>query len=399
MKKVIYVFFVCTILIGITVFFYLNIEKANNITGIVYGIYDKYFGEEVEPYTEEYIINDLVEINDSFYYNKLTDNQKIIYTCIANGVKDLNIDINLKGYEYENDTILSQDVEEALYKFLLDHPEVFYINEKYTICTNTSILGNRINLKFEYMVSSKEELNNKISEIDKEIDIIFSNINENMSDFEKELILHDYVANNTEYYSYENLEDIPRECHNIYGTLIDKKAVCDGFAKTMKLLLDKNNIENIIVTGSLKKESHAWNMIKLNNEWYNLDLTSNKSIKTEEKDYTIHSYFNITDDLIYKTHKFDEKDILPIAANEEQNYYLKKGKIINEDENFSEKFTKLIQENKGEIFEFRCDINNVPDKISNALSYKNYNSGYVDKKSSKFSYYNVLNSYVLLKLY
>ena len=156
----------------------------------------------------------------------------------------------------------------------------------------------------------------------------------------------------------------------------------------------------IVVTGKLKKESHAWNMVKLDDNWYNLDTTSDKSVKTSDKNYVIHSYFNINNDLILNTHSFDNKEILPFADSMDKNYYILNNKVISKTEIFNDKFTEILNNNDNqELLEFSTDEIGVPEKIAKSLSYKNYDSGYVDKNSSKFSYYNVLNTYILLKLY
>ena len=362
-------------------------------------MYDEKFGENLPEYNAEFVINNLVEKSDTYYYNTLTENQKRIYTAVANAVKNLNTNFELIDYEYIDTETASKDIELAVYRFLLDHPEVYYLNDKYTISTNTNVFTTKVLLNFEYLVNSTEELSTKNNEINKSIENILLNVKNTENKFNTELLIHDYIAKNTKYYEYENMKDIPINCHNIYGVLIDNSSVCDGFAKTMKLLLNKCGIESIVVTGKLKNEPHAWDLVKIEDNWYNLDLTSNKSIKTANKTYVIHSYFNITDEAILKTHTFDNKEILPSATIKDKNYYIVKNKTINTGENFKNKFAQIMKSSKNdELLEFASDMIGVPDLIAKELSYRHYNSEYVDKKSSKFSYYNVLDTYILLKL-
>lgn len=399
MKKVIYVFVVCVILITTTYYCYIHPDFANNITKKIYNIYEENFGEKLPEYTSDFVINSLVNNSDMYYYNTLTDNQKNIYISIANAVKNLDTSFELLDYEYTDEKTASKDIEIVVYRFLLDHPEVFYTSDKYMISTTTNIFGTKINLLFEYLVSSQEELNTKINEINDSVDKILLNLTDKNNKFLTELSIHDYIAKNTKYYEYENIEDIPVNCHNIYGTLVENSAVCDGFAKSMKIMLNRCGIESIVVTGDLKNESHAWNLVKIDDDWYNLDLTSNKSIKIDDNSYVIHSYFNITDDLITNTHTFDNKEILPSCNVTNNNYYVIKNKVISSNEIFQNKFAEVLNNSKNdELLEFSTDVINVPDKISEELSYRHFNSEYVDKNSSMFSYYNVLNTYILLKL-
>lgn len=399
MKKIIYVFVICAILISITYYCYTHPDFTKDIVKKGYEIYEEKFGEKLPEYSSDFIINNLVEQSDTYYYNTLTDNQKKIYVSVANAVKNLNTSFELISYEYIDEVTASEDIEVAVYKFLLDHPEVFYLRDKYTISTNTNVFGTKISLVFEYLVNSQDELNTKIKDINVSIDKILANVTDKNNEFNIELIIHDYIAKNVKYYEYEHIEDIPINCHNIYGTLVENSAVCDGFAKSMKLILNKCGIETIVVTGNLKNESHAWNLVKIDNNWYNLDLTSNKAIKDGNTSYVIHSYFNITDELITDSHTFDNKKILPESISTEMNYYVIKNKMISESENFSNKFAEIINNSKNdELLEFSTNVASVPDKISQELSYRYYNSEYVDKNSSRFSYYNVLNTYILLKL-
>jgi len=73
---------------------------------------------------------------------------------------------------------------------------------------------------------------------DKAKDIISSVTNSSMSDLEKELAIHGYVVKNTAY-DFDNYinERVPDDSYTAYGTLINGKAVCQGYADTMKLLL------------------------------------------------------------------------------------------------------------------------------------------------------------------
>lgn len=399
MKKVIYVFIVCFILISITYYCYVRPDFINNMLKKIYSIYEEKFGEKLLEYNSDFIINSLVEKSDTYYYNTLTENQKKVYISVANAVKSLNTNFQLIDYEYIDENTLNKDIEISMYRFLLDHPEVFYTNDKYLISTKTNIFGTKVNLTFEYLVNSKVELENKINEINYSVENIISNIKDKNDQFSTELIIHDYIAKTARYYEYENIEDIPDSCHNIYGTLVKSSAVCDGFAKSMKLILNKCDIESIVVTGNLKNESHAWNLVKIDNNWYNLDLTSDKSIKSINNSYVIHSYFNITDEVIASTHVFDDKDILPKCSSNEKNYYIVKNKFINNSDLFKNKFAEVVNNSKTEeLLEFSSNAINVPDKISEELSYRYYNSEYVDRNSSRFSYYNVLNTYILLKL-
>ena len=86
------------------------------------------------------------------------------------------------------------------------------------------------------------------------------------SDYEKILSAYDYLCGRADY----NNQSDSYEAHSAYGALVSGKAVCEGYAKAYKLLLDKMGIPNYIVINS----THAWNVVMYNGEWYFVDVTN-----------------------------------------------------------------------------------------------------------------------------
>ena len=74
-------------------------------------------------------------------------------------------------------------------------------------------------------------------------------------------MVHDYLVDNINYDTSLSNQNI----YNIYGALINRKCVCEGYARAFKYLLDELNIPcvMVIVTGTNSQgetENHAWNM-------------------------------------------------------------------------------------------------------------------------------------------
>ena len=94
-------------------------------------------------------------------------------------------------------------------------------------------------------------------------------------------MVHDYIINNVDYdttLSYQNI-------YNIYGTLVNKKAVCAGYAKTFKYLMDSLEIPCISVIGKAtnsegRTENHEWNYVQINQKWYAIDTTWDDPVST-----------------------------------------------------------------------------------------------------------------------
>ena len=95
----------------------------------------------------------------------------------------------------------------------------------------------------------------------------------NKSDYEKVLGIYDYITHNVTY-DYENLED---ESYNLkysaYAALVNKTAVCQGYANLFYRLALELGVDSRIITGIGNGGGHAWNIVKLDGRYYNLDAT------------------------------------------------------------------------------------------------------------------------------
>lgn len=98
-----------------------------------------------------------------------------------------------------------------------------------------------------------------------------SGIDSSMSDMEKAIVLHDYLAINCRYDTQYNTESANANCYSAYGVLVDQTAVCQGYALAYKYLLNQVGVECLIVTST--ELNHAWNMVKLDGEYYQVDVT------------------------------------------------------------------------------------------------------------------------------
>ena len=132
-------------------------------------------------------------------------------------------------------------------------------------------------VRYHVPVNFSEEYENR------DIDKVLENITEikdeivrnaEGSDYQRVKYVHDWLTDNIQYDETYNLSNT----RNIYGALIEKKVVCEGYAKTFKLLMDELNIPCILISGTAinsngEKENHMWNYIELNGVWYSMDIT------------------------------------------------------------------------------------------------------------------------------
>lgn len=93
------------------------------------------------------------------------------------------------------------------------------------------------------------------------------------SDLDKITAVYDYICDNVTY-DFENLEDETYLLkHSAYSAFIDKTAVCQGYALMFYRLMLELGVDCRIITGTSFDTPHAWNIVKLDGRYYNLDST------------------------------------------------------------------------------------------------------------------------------
>lgn len=142
--------------------------------------------------------------------------------------------------------------------------------------------------------------------------IIEEHIEQSMSDYDKIKSIHDYIIVNT-VYDTENFKNnsIPDINYTAKGVFEKGIAVCRGYAEAFQMLMDELNIECQIITGYAEDTTHAWNVVKLDGQWYHIDTTFDDPIdesgESIENPYSNlrYDYFLVNDEQILIDHTID----------------------------------------------------------------------------------------------
>ena len=139
--------------------------------------------------------------------------------------------------------------------------------------------------------------------VDKKIDeIIKKNIKSSMPDWEKAKVIHDYLVLNCEYdKKADPMKD--NDPWTAKGALINKKAVCEGYATAYQACMEALNIPCKYVIGRANGIGHAWNIIKVSGKWYHVDVTFDDPVP-DQKGRVTWKYFCISDRIMEKDHKW-----------------------------------------------------------------------------------------------
>lgn len=246
-----------------------NIENSENDVNYDNIVVNKYFYNQLESYSKT--------IYKAFESNK--ENMKEGTYKINLGTSFSNILSKQNGQEE-----LGKYYQSAIEAYTYDNPDAFYLspnkmylnietttkgqNKTYNVYINNGEEANYLNEEF----SNKQDINLALEKIEAIRKQIIHNKTGN--DYEDIKMVHDYLVENIEYDT--SLQE--KNIYNIYGALINGKCVCEGYARAFKYLLDGLGIESTMVIGkginsSGQSENHAWNYVKLENNWYAVDCT------------------------------------------------------------------------------------------------------------------------------
>jgi hypothetical protein len=167
--------------------------------------------------------------------------------------------------------------------------------------------SNTYKLSVTYMsdASMEQKTTKAVEKVEQELQI-----DKNASAFEKILIIYDYLAENISY-DHKDTSNLP---HTAYDAIVNGKAVCQGYATLFYRLLLDYGVDNRIIVST----THAWNLVGINGEYYECDLTWDSEGVQEGRSY---EYFLRSDlswektDHVWRTQVLD-KEVSKLARAE-----------------------------------------------------------------------------------
>lgn len=131
----------------------------------------------------------------------------------------------------------------------------------------TARIGNLYEADIEYRTTKEQE-----NYIDSELAKITNNlIDSRMSQIEKVQAVNEYLV---KVFAYDDTY----KSDNVYTALTTGKTICQGYAMAAYKMFKILGIECRIINGEKSGVSHAWNLVKLESNWYHLDITNNDNI-------------------------------------------------------------------------------------------------------------------------
>lgn len=290
MKKIITIIILC-----IGIFTIYNIRPM--YTYIDMNLINKEeFAKTLNPLETEYLFNinqNFVQISDKSKMSNKQDLLNLIYTTLNYGIEETSL---YCGEEYENCYLDLIEMANDGTEFSIINDLVHPYHKFKQMKINRNNVG-KITIKFERLYSPSQ-----VNYIEQTTDKIIKELNldndkyKEFTERERIKIIHDYLINNSKY-STENEDD-----KSAYGVFYNKTGNCRGYTEAFLILAHKLDIETVPISNG----DHVWNLVKINNKWYHLDVTWDDPVASDGKDYLIYDYYLLTSSELNKVNRNNE---------------------------------------------------------------------------------------------
>ncbi len=308
--------------------------------------------------------------------------------------KDDNGHYRIARLRVAGDRLSEFDIREVVNAYIYDNPHIFWLENLF----GYAYVGDDTITEF-YSVISADECEDCIELFNKKIGEMVSGIDAGLSEYEREKILHDRLLTRCRYKSGIKSSRDGWQYFSAYGAIVTGEAVCEGYAKSMQILLSKAGIPCLTIKGEGDGVFHMWNVVELGDSWYHVDPTWDDN----EKDSLIsYEYFNLDSNNINKNHRISEdvKTVLsaensadvdtnarynffvPLCTSMDMNYYNTEGVFINTFDEESD-----IRVIKAMVEKAKNEENYFPIKFGQAMKYSDYINGLFYDSPHKYYYY------------
>lgn len=254
-------------------------------------------------------------------YQHLTETQQLFYKKCLKGIADfLEGDYKNKNFTVEKGTAIlfgvdfsdynfvQSDIEAVFFCLRNDYPEYYWLYYGYRYMTSPQQI-----LYFmtgeEYCTAAKRVATQGV--IDRGIAEYLAEVAGETDTYEIIRMIHDKLILDVKYARKANGQ--PEDAlwaHSIAGVFDGNAAVvCEGYSKTLQYVLNKLGIENVYMTGIADGGPHAWNGVKVDDQWFYVDATwDDTDADFLKKIGLLYSYFMMPAALFEKDHQVDKPD-------------------------------------------------------------------------------------------
>lgn len=211
----------------------------------------------------------------------------------------------------DGDTISLDEIQTVFSTYTRDHAEHFWLGNAYSMRGSEESV---VSISPSYTMSGNELTQAKAA-FEQAADAMLEGITADISEFERELALHNRLAAAVVYTEGDN-------AHSAYGALVEGSAVCEGYAEAFQYLLRRVGIQSFLIQGTGintqgQAEAHEWNAVRIDGNYYLVDLTWD-----DQGEYLLHTYFNLPASVMAEDHlSISPEGFDPVCDSTDANYF------------------------------------------------------------------------------
>lgn len=297
------------------------------------------------------------ELAQKYYYQKLSAEEQKYYKEILKGLEDMETVIHVSTAD---DTKLQKVFEYIMY----DMPTLFWCDRSWS--GSKYLSENRTEISPGY-TCTKAERDVRQNQVDEAVGQCLSGIDKDADDYTKIKAVFEYLVNTVDY------DKNAADNQNVYSALVGKRSVCAGYARSTQLLLEKLGIQCLYVEGTAgeNNEAHAWNIVKCNGKYYQIDTTWGDPIydQTENPETNAgnninYDYLCTSDEKMYRNHTIKAVTDYPVCDSDDLNYF-KLNNMYYESYDAATLMEKMKESYQKKEDSFTCEFSN-PDVYAQA---------------------------------
>ncbi len=264
-------------------------------------------------------------VNTDFCRSRLSDDERALYDAIDAAVTGFADSAGFVSDDCSESTILTATasgtltpaaVQLVVTAYFSDHPQYFWLDSNFAYSISASSTTLRLFVEPDYYsaavrIGTTESIAATEARWMKVLDRC-------PSDYEKVRVLHDLICRETDYaYAADGVTpEAGRWAHSIVGVMTGRGATCDGYARAFQYMLNRCGIDAVTISGEgfdvadgVRRSlgAHAWNAVKIDGEYYLVDVTWDDIGAIEGFDktrfgYSVYDYFCTQSSVFAESH-------------------------------------------------------------------------------------------------
>ncbi|MCR5230911.1 MAG: Ig-like domain-containing protein, partial [Solobacterium sp.] len=187
----------------------------------------------------------------------LTDSQKAlrneIFRRMAQAAENFQTSVNIADLKVTTSEFGNLNIV----AFYNKYPEYYYLQNGFSYSYSTYIISLTLRYDSAYPQSEVQTFRDRMNEI-------LGMVDPGWNDEQKILFIHDYLVTHVEY-------DLTYSRYNAYDAIVTGSCVCQGYSEAFEALMHRLGIECDVISSN--ELNHAWNLVRLNGEYYYIDNT------------------------------------------------------------------------------------------------------------------------------